>query len=247
MTNSKLQMHKSNISAQLKRISPFLRNFAMGDFSKSIPIPQKEDEFTELLAAINLMVDDFREMLVEKEETIEELRSTQAELEQHKENLEELVEERSAALHESTKRYYSLFEGARDGFVSVDRNGKFIEANKGYCDMLGYTLEELKEKNSFSEITPKKWHKWELEEVWLKKLLQEGHSDLYEKEYIRKDGTIFPVEIQAYTVFNDKQEPEYVWGVVRDITDRKQAEKELQKAHNELEQRIEERTEELCK
>ncbi len=127
-------------------------------------------------------------------------------------------------LRESERRYRELFENSRDGFVIVDDKGRFIDANPAYCQMLGYTLEELRQKTDFYEITPPRWRDWEREEIWGRRLLQEGYSGIYEKEYIRKDGTVFPVELQSFTIFTEQGMPDYLWGIARDITQRKQAE-----------------------
>lgn len=130
---------------------------------------------------------------------------------------------------ESERKYRDLFEGSRDGVVIVDANGKFIGANQAYCKMLGYTLEELKMMKDFYQITPKKWHKWEQEEIWTHRLLQQGYTGVYEKEYIRKDGTILSIEMQAFTNIDVSGKLTYLWGITRDITQRKKSEKELEK------------------
>ena len=75
----------------------------------------------------------------------------------------------------------------------VDVEGIITDANESYCKMLGYTLKELKELRDFYEITPLKWREWEQKEIWENRLLKEGFSGVYEKEYIRKDGSVFPV------------------------------------------------------
>jgi len=127
------------------------------------------------------------------------------------------------------RRYKEIFEASRDGMVITDENGKIIDANESYCNMLGYSLDEIRKFENFYEITPEKWHKWEREEIWNKRLLQYGSSGLYEKEYIRKNGEIFPVELNLGVVRDNKTKKIlYVWGVVRDITQRKNYERELQ-------------------
>ena len=138
--------------------------------------------------------------------------------------LEAQVAERTEALHKSEKRYRELFEASVDGIANVDIEGRYIDCNASYQRMLGYSLEELQQK-SFLEITPVRWHAWEAE-IHLKQVINRGYSDTYEKEYIRKDGTIFPVELTAYCLFNDSGQPESKWAIVRDISDRKRAEKE---------------------
>lgn len=138
------------------------------------------------------------------------------------------------ALRESEHRYRELFENSRDGFVVVDAGGRFMDANRAYCRMLGYTLNELRNKLDFYEITPKRWREWEQTEIWENRLCREGYSGIYEKEYTRKDGTVFPVELQSYAVFGDDGNPLYLWGICRDITERKQTEKALRENENKF-------------
>lgn len=138
------------------------------------------------------------------------------------------------ALRESETKYKELFDGSRDGIVVVDRNGSFIDANQAYCEMLGYSIKELREMKDFYQITPNYWKEWEYEEIWKKRLLKTGHSGTYEKEYIRKDGTVFPVELHSFTVFGEYGEPMYLWGIARDVTERKQAEEKLKREYEEL-------------
>jgi two-component system, cell cycle sensor histidine kinase and response regulator CckA len=137
-------------------------------------------------------------------------------------------------LEESRRRYRELFESSRDGIVFVDARGRIIDANPAYCAMLGYSLEELRGKVDFYDITPRRWHQWEREEIWNRRLLQDGYSGVYEKEYIREDGAVFPVELQSYAVLDEAGEPRYLWGIARDITERKQS----QRRHEQLEEQL---------
>jgi PAS domain S-box-containing protein len=130
--------------------------------------------------------------------------------------------------------YRELFETSRDGIVVVDELGRFLNANKSYCDMVGYTLDELKSLESFYAITPERWRAWEREEIWNNRLLKSGASGLYEKEYIRKDGTIFPAEIQSLAARDARGNITYLWGMVRDITDRKRAEIQFTELFNSI-------------
>ena len=111
--------------------------------------------------------------------------------------------------------------------------------------MLGYEPEELLTLRH-TDVTPEKWHLFETKIVQ-QQILPRGHSDIYEKEYRRKDGTIFPVELRTFLIEDDHGQPSAMWAIVRDITDRKRAEEALRKAHDELEQRVTERTADLVK
>lgn len=131
------------------------------------------------------------------------------------------------AFSEAERRYRELFESSRDGFVIVDSTGRIIDCNRAYTAMLGYTPDELKKMRSFEEITPEKWRGWERTEIWDNRLLGSGFSDVYEKEYIRKDGSIFPVELSAHAVRDEQGELKYLWGIARDITEKKRSEDAL--------------------
>lgn len=52
-----------SLADRLRTIVPLLQKYAMGDFSESIEIPEQEDGLTELLVALNLMVDDIKELV----------------------------------------------------------------------------------------------------------------------------------------------------------------------------------------
>ena len=51
-----------------------------------------------------------------------------------------------------------------------------------------------------------------------------GYSDVDEKEYRRKDGTVFPIELRTYLIRDEAGQPESMWALIRDISERKQAE-----------------------
>lgn len=138
------------------------------------------------------------------------------------------------SLDDSRRRYREIFQGSRDGFVMVDIEGRIIDANQAYCDMLGYSLEELRAMEDFYRITPERWREWEAREIWEKRLLGQGYSGVYEKEYIRKDGEVFPVELCSYAVRREDGIIDYLWGTARDITRRKKSEEAIRRNANRL-------------
>ncbi len=136
-------------------------------------------------------------------------------------------------LKESREMYHDLFEGSVDGFLCTDMDGIIVSSNSSLEDMLGYTHEELLGRR-FSDITPEKWHKWEQKGVIEEQLLTRGFADPYEKEYIHKDGSIVPVELSPYLYTDTDGTAVMMWGVVRDIRDRKENQRKLEQYQSNL-------------
>jgi len=139
---------------------------------------------------------------------------------------------RSRVELESERRYRELVEGSRDGYAMADLNGKIVESNTSFRGMLLYSEEELRNL-THKDITPPKWHPMESELV-VTQLLRRGYTDVFEKEFIRKDGTIFPAEIRVYSARDDKGNVIGAWALIRDITERKRAEQELRESEGKF-------------
>lgn len=128
------------------------------------------------------------------------------------------------ALRKSEQKFRVLYNNLRDGNITCDMKGNIIDVNPAVEKMLGYSREELLKMN-FYDITPKEWYSYE--EHYISQILKRGYSDLYEKEYIRKDGTLLPIELQAYLIKDENGSNAGMWGLVRDISERKKAKSEL--------------------
>lgn len=140
-------------------------------------------------------------------------------------------------------KYRSLYETMHDGFVVVDMAGRYQLSNKAYQDMLGYTEEELSHL-TYRDVTPERW--WEFErEIVEEQVFKRGFSAVYDKEYRRKDGTVFPIEIRTHLLRDEFGVAQGMWGVIRDITDRKREEEALEHQRERLEAEVKARTTEL--
>jgi PAS domain S-box-containing protein len=129
------------------------------------------------------------------------------------------------ALAQSERRYRKLHESVRDAFVSVDMTGLIQDFNAIFRQMLGYSDEELRQQ-TYLDLTPERWHTFEAGIV-RDQVLARGYSEVYEKEYRRKDGTVFPVELRAYLIRDESDRPVAMWAIVRDVTERKRTEAAL--------------------
>ena len=133
-----------------------------------------------------------------------------------------LTIEATARIQNSERRYRGLYESLRDGSIAVNLEGKIIECNPEFQDMLGYTATELYQL-TYRDITPEEWHPV-VARMIEEQVFPRGYSDLFEKECRRKDGSVLPVELQIYLTRDNQGHPSGMWGLVRDISERKQAE-----------------------
>lgn len=113
-------------------------------------------------------------------------------------------------------RYKQLFDTSHDGILLTDMQGHIFDANKAYCDMIGYTLEELK-KMTYQELTPEIWHEYE-KHIVIDNVIEKGYSEPYDKEYMRKDGKIIPVNLRVWLVKNEVDKAIGMCGIFRDMS-----------------------------
>jgi PAS domain S-box-containing protein len=137
------------------------------------------------------------------------------------------------ALKESEEKYRDLFQSSIDGIAKSDLGGKIVDCNKAYLEMTGHSEEEIKSL-TYRDLTPERWANVDREH--LDQCLNRGYSDPYEKERIRKDGTVFPISIMIWLRRDSEGNLLGFWGIVRDITERKQAEEEREKLQAQLTQ-----------
>ena len=142
------------------------------------------------------------------------------------------LKEKEEALRASEKRYRSIFDLSHDGVVFAALDGTVEEANPAYLDMLGYDLHEIVSL-TYQQLTPPRWAAMEADIVE-EQLLSRGYTDEYEKEYIRKDGSIFPVAVRAILVRDEAGNPVRLMGMARDITEQKQAKEALERHARDL-------------
>jgi PAS domain S-box-containing protein len=140
---------------------------------------------------------------------------------------EDITERKKAQeeLRESEQKYRRLHESMRDGFVYVDMAGKIKEFNESYRQMLGYSRGELLQL-TYLDLTPERWHVFE-QGIINNQVLIMGYSEVYEKEYRRKDGSVFPVELRTFLIKEGNSRNQGMWAIVRDIAKRKRAQEAL--------------------
>jgi PAS domain S-box-containing protein len=126
------------------------------------------------------------------------------------------------ALRNSETRFRAVFEQAGVGLVWIDFSGHFLQVNQCYCDIVGYSAEELLGKR-FHDIT----HPDDIQpDLQLTEELFSGQRESFslEKRYLRKDGTVCWVHLTATVIRDPDGQVLHELAVVTDISDRKQAE-----------------------
>jgi len=165
-----------------------------------------------------------------------EIRFAEAEIKKKKKNgriseilatCRDITKEHKAeeALKASEYKYHNLYDSSREGIFFTDMKSNVLGANKACTDMLGYSMDELK-NIPFDKLTPKKCHKKEKNNTF-KKLIKLGNFDENEREFIKKDGTIISVSVRRWLTLDKKGKPQGVWGFIRDITENKKAEETI--------------------
>jgi diguanylate cyclase (GGDEF)-like protein/PAS domain S-box-containing protein len=137
-------------------------------------------------------------------------------------------------LRDSENRFASTFELAAIGLCHVGAGGRIIHVNRSMTEILGFTRQELLEKN-VADIT----HPDDLDRTSdLIERLGKREIDSFEveKRYLRKDGRPVWVRIKTVMKWNVRGEPLYHVSVVEDISARKSAEEKIEHmaTHDEL-------------
>jgi len=157
-------------------------------------------------------------------------------LDQMAESLKQRETERSQAvesLKESEERFRALFEQASIGIAEIDtKTGRFIRINQKYCDIAGYSIEEMMAM-TFMQITSPEDLQTDLDSV---RKIGEGEIRIYarEKRYIRKEGEIVWVNLTVSPIWEKNDQFTRHIAVVEDISERKRAEKKWGKLQKQL-------------
>ncbi len=149
------------------------------------------------------------------------------------------------ALQKSEERFRKVFEEGPIGILLGGTDGSIQHANRGICEMLGYSEGEIIAVGLAGISHPDDWERDSplFSRLW--------HGEMpychLEKRYLRKDGRTVHCQLTVSLMYDEAGRPIGTIGMIEDITERKRAEEALQKAHDELEQRVKERTTELAK
>lgn len=202
-----------SITQPLRSLMKRFARGASGDLSVRMPI-----EYVDEIGQLSRYFNDFMERL---ERSSADLK---AEISQHKQTEE--------ALRESEKKYRSILESIEEGYFEVDLNGKFVFFNNSMARILACPQDELYGLN-FGDFT----HGKDLEKILkaYSNATSPGRaSQPFDCELVRKDNTMCFVEASISLMIDKRGQPLGFRGVFRDVTERKNSEKESKRLEREI-------------
>jgi len=144
-------------------------------------------------------------------------------------------------LEQLTRQQQLILDHAMVGIVFL-RDRHVTRCNQRFAELLGYTPEEL------TNVCSQAWYAdkdaWEVAGERYNTVLSSGQAFEAEIELVRKDGTRFWCDARSKAIDAQDLSKGIIW-IIMDISERKATEADLIAAHQQLEQRVEERTREL--
>ena len=147
--------------------------------------------------------------------------------------LQRLVNIQALKLLNSEIKFKTIFEQAPLGIALVDdETGNFLEINSKFCELMGYSEQEMKSKNYQSITHPKDFEKTKLNSSQLK----EGKIKSYtaKKRYITKSNVIIWVNLIVSSLSKTSKKRRTNIAIIEDITSQKQILEDLKKSENQF-------------
>ena len=143
-------------------------------------------------------------------------------------------------LRKSQRIFNLTFEQVGSGMCQTDLDGYILDANQNYCDLLGYSRDEIINLRVKDLTFPEDW---EIDKVFKNQLFNyEIPYFSMDKRYIRKDGSQIWVTITVTLMHGDAFEEDFLIGVIQDISAQKAAEALMIQNNEYLERLVRERT-----
>jgi diguanylate cyclase (GGDEF)-like protein/PAS domain S-box-containing protein len=146
---------------------------------------------------------------------------------------------------ESTRLFHATFDIAPVGIVHVGLDGKILLANQRWCQMTGYTEDQMSSLMAQHLLAP--GEEYAISSII--KLLSEAPpsaTHCYDKRYRRKDGSIFWSAVAISLLRDADNKPKHLIAVVEDITERKQMEQALRESERFLHSTLDALTKHIC-
>jgi PAS domain S-box-containing protein len=138
------------------------------------------------------------------------------------------------ALREEEAKLLALYKMPHVGLVLTDIQCRYLEFNEAFRTITGYPDDELRALDSW-KLTPGEYQA--IDERQLELAKRTGRYGPYEKEYVRKDGSLIPLQLNG-SLFTASDGTQYLWTIVEDITERKRLERALLEAADHERRRL---------
>ncbi len=184
-----------SLSERIEKTLEMVEETGRGDLSRRLRLRQPNDEIGKLQAGINRMVEALQLKTAQQQQT-------------------------NKALKDSEQYNRMLFEQSPTGLALTDMQGRLLDANPAFAEIIGYTVEQVKELTD-RDITPAKYEQQEQQQ--LQRLKQHGRYGPYDKEYRHRNGQLIPVRLSGLIIERDG-EP-FIWSSIENIQQQKESEK----------------------
>jgi PAS domain S-box-containing protein len=213
-----LQKVKQNQQEQIQKILSFTANMTWDEsFVPPIVTNEEKNPFNSVFESLTILFNDFKEII---EDT--SLKALQ--------------------LQESEDKYRNLINLASD-IIAVYQDEKLRFVNSRVTQVLGYTTEEVIDQPMHAYVVPEEVPK--LQEYYKLRIIGDDVPWFYESVFIHKEGYKVPVSMSVGRVIYEGRPASMI--IVRDITQKKRTEEELERYRNHLEEIVRKRTEQLQK
>ncbi|MGR3174525.1 MAG: PAS domain S-box protein [Candidatus Scalindua sp.] len=197
------------------------RKIASGDLGFKIPTRSKDE--------IGYLATSFNDMT-------SQLGESKKQLEDYAQNLEQKVEDKTEELKKGKEYVENLIENAQDAIISIDEGGMVNAWNESAEKIFGYSEDEIIGQ-PVTTIIPERYR--ERHEEGLRRFLRTGKAMIMDKAVdvhgITKEGIEVPIEM-SLTAQKDGKNRYSFMAIIRDITERKKREAEIQKLTYAIEQ-----------
>ncbi|NVD71781.1 response regulator [Duganella sp. BJB1802] len=189
----------------------------------------------------DMRLDQVRPAFREADDAIRTLQSVESELQQYRHRLESVIEERTLQLQSAQReaidkelRTRTVMDNVGDGIVTINKDGVIESFNRAACGIFGYTPEEAIGAN-ITSMMPESIRGAHL--AGMARYFAGGAPTVVGKNSVelqglRKDGTTFALELSIRALFVEGHH--LFVGIVRDVTERKRAERELRVAMEQV-------------
>ncbi len=172
------------------------------------------------------------------------------ELKQHRDNLEHMIEQRTAELQRTTYKLENLIASSLDPIVICDNEGIVESANNAFYTLTGYSKDEvigmpiysftIAEAGGYTASTGEhiaiEGTYFDEKALYMQELSRAGTISNWQTYSRRKDGIIVPIRINIVGLFDDDRSKAGSFAIIRDITEDRKSELSLIKAKNDAEE-----------